>query len=125
MNLFLYWFNERCHHYWRWFKWLDDCLLPKAKGINALLLEGRGRTGRRIHTLAAPPNDTPVEMGATWFADKHIYLMSLVKELNLSIFPQFHDGLCIYETVLARPPQLFTMPANEPPSYRIAAAVPR
>jgi monoamine oxidase len=91
----------------------------KHKGINVLLLEGRERTGGRIYTLSAPPNGTPVEMGATWFADKHAYLMSFLNELNLSFFPQYQIGLCVYETSSHEPSQLFTMPGGDPPSYRI------
>ena len=91
----------------------------KQKGIDVLLLEGRGRTGGRIYTLSAPPNGTPVEMGATWFADKHSYLMGLVNNFNLPLFPQYQKGLCVYETSSHEPPQLFTMPGGEPPSHRI------
>lgn len=91
----------------------------KQKGISALLLEARPRAGGRIETLLTPPNATPVEMGATWFAGKHTYLMDLVKELRVAFFPQFQKGLCVYESAGLEPPQLFTMPANEPPSYRI------
>lgn len=91
----------------------------KQNRISALILEARSRTGGRTQTFSAPPNNTPVELGATWFADKHTYLMALLKELDLPIFYQYQKGLCIYE-LTPGPPQTFIMPDSELPSYRVA-----
>ncbi len=40
----------------------------KKAGIDAVVLEARERCGGRIFTVRAEGNNTPVEMGATWFA---------------------------------------------------------
>ncbi len=57
----------------------------KKAGIDAVILEARERSSGRIFTVSAEGNNTPVEMGATWFAAKHTYLMQLLHELNLPI----------------------------------------
>lgn len=90
----------------------------KKEGVNALLLEARERYGGRILTLQALGNDTPVEMGATWFAEKHTSLIHLLKELKIPFFKQYQKGTVVYD-IYPDPPQLFEMTGNEDPSYRI------
>lgn len=92
----------------------------KKEGINALVLEARERWGGRILTVPAGANRTPVEMGATWFADKHTYLMALLAELNLPFFEQFYQGISVMEPAGSAPPQRFEVDQNAPPSYRLA-----
>lgn len=90
------------------------------EGIKPLLIEARARTGGRILTIAATGNATPVEMGATWFTDKHLRLLGLLKELGLSFYTQFQKGVGVFETSLSEEAQLFQIPATGEPSYRIA-----
>ncbi len=92
----------------------------KKEGINALVLEARERWGGRILTAHAEANGTPVEMGATWFADKHTYLMALLAELKLPFFEQFHQGISVMEPAGSAPAQLFEVAQNTLPSYRLA-----
>ncbi|GGK66686.1 flavin monoamine oxidase family protein [Rufibacter glacialis] len=92
----------------------------QKKGIRALVLEARERCGGRILTVRAPGNNTPVEMGATWFADKHTYLRQLLQDLNLPTFYQYQKGTGVFETHPAEPPQFFQLPGTEVPSYRVA-----
>ncbi|ALJ01140.1 flavin monoamine oxidase family protein [Rufibacter tibetensis] len=92
----------------------------KQKGIHALVLEARERCGGRILTVKGEGNDTPVEMGATWFADKHTYLVQLLQELGLPIFHQYQKGIGVFETHPAEAPQYFQIPASEVPSCRVA-----
>ncbi|MFC6997937.1 flavin monoamine oxidase family protein [Rufibacter roseus] len=92
----------------------------QKKGIEALLLEARDRVGGRIHTVEAKGNATPVEMGATWFADKHRYFMQLLQELEVPHFHQFQKGIGVFETHPAEEVQLFQVPDTEEASLRVA-----
>jgi monoamine oxidase len=56
------------------------------------VLEAADRTGGRIHTKTGV-NGAPLELGATWFADKHTSLMTLIKELSIQKFDQFSSGV--------------------------------
>ncbi len=94
------------------------------KGIKPLILEARERTGGRVLTITAG-NATPVEMGATWFTDKHIHLLGLLKELDLPFFTQYQKGIGVFETSLSEEAQLFQLPAVGEPSYRIAGGTSR
>ena len=91
----------------------------EKKGIRSLVLEASDRIGGRIHTQKGA-NGTPLELGATWFADKHISLMTLIKELSIQKFDQFSSGISIFQTRSFEPPQKFFIPESEAPSYRIA-----
>jgi len=92
----------------------------KKKGIAVLVLEARERWGGRILTVPAGRNATPVDMGATWFADKHHHLLSLMEELGIPYFKQFQKGLGIYENLPPEEVQYFNVPDAEEPSYRVA-----
>lgn len=92
----------------------------KKEGIEVSILEARDRCGGRILTVKAEGNATPVEMGATWFAAKHTYLIDLLKELNISWYNQFQKGVAVLESFPSEPPQLFDMPDTAEPSFRMA-----
>ena len=87
------------------------------KGIRPLILEARDRIGGRIHT--SEQSSTTLELGATWFADKHHHLLSLVNELNLSFEEQFYGKLGIYEAENGQV-QLFEMPHQPEKTYRFS-----
>ncbi len=112
--------DGRCYYYWSRFKRAIYGFYLKQKGINAIILEARSRAGGRIYTVSAAPNSTPVEMGATWFADKHTWFMRLIEELDLSFVTQYQKGASVYELSPSEPPHLFTTPPGELPSYRMA-----
>ena len=61
----------------------------KKAGVSFRILEARDRCGGRILTLYGLP---PVEMGATWFGQKHIHLKALLEELEISSFVQRDPG---------------------------------
>ncbi|TKD67019.1 FAD-dependent oxidoreductase [Flavobacterium sp. ASW18X] len=82
------------------------------------LLEASPRLGGRIYTLQGLLG-TPLELGATWFADIHTDFNTLLEELRLNKFPQFDTGLSLFQTKSFEPPQKFYVPENETPSYRI------
>jgi monoamine oxidase len=88
----------------------------KKLGFDFQILEARERIGGRILTINS--ENTPVEMGATWFNQQHTYLVSLLAELNLNPFEQFMNGLAFYEPQASAPPQLVRIP-KDTPSYRI------
>ncbi|TXB62908.1 flavin monoamine oxidase family protein [Phaeodactylibacter luteus] len=91
----------------------------QQSGRQACLLEARARPGGRVHT-DYQAGQAPVELGATWFGNKHTALMSLLEELKLSSFPQELGRQAIYEPISTSPPQVVQLPPNEEPSYRIA-----
>jgi monoamine oxidase len=92
--------------------------LLQKKGVNTTILEASSRLGGRVQTIKGPLG-TPLELGATWFADKHQNLSSLINELGLQKFPQYSKGITIFQTKSFEPPQLFSVPEAEYPSYRI------
>ncbi|ANH80859.1 amine oxidase [Niabella ginsenosidivorans] len=94
------------------------CFLQK-KGIEAVILEASERPGGRIHTVTGSL-DTPLELGATWFSDIHVHLLELIEELGLTRYPQYSEGISLFQTKSFEPPQQFFIPAADIPSYRIA-----
>ena len=89
----------------------------KLEGIPFKILEARDRVGGRINTVYGT-NNTPIEMGATWFTNQHKHLISLIKELEIEHFEQFMDTKVFYETSSTSPAQLVQIPSQSP-SYRI------
>lgn len=65
----------------------------KKKGIDAFIVEARERCCGSIDTVLAEGNDTPVEMRATWFSDKHVHLMRLLKSWNYPVLNNFRKAL--------------------------------
>ena len=49
---------------------LSIAYLLKKRGINVHIIEARNRIGGRIETIKGNQN-SPMEMGATWFGKKH------------------------------------------------------
>lgn len=86
-------------------------------GFTIQILEARDRLGGRISTLLSK-NDTPVEMGATWYGNQHINLIKLLDELDISYFEQYMKGTAFFEAFSTAPPQPIQIPPDNP-SYRI------
>lgn len=93
--------------------------LLAQKNIKSIILEASSRLGGRIQTLQGL-NETPLELGATWFSDIHPHLMDLLEELDLKKYPQFSHGKSLFQTKSFEPTQTFFVPESENPSYRIA-----
>jgi len=93
--------------------------LLSKQNKNSLILEASSRLGGRIHTIKGK-NDTPLELGATWFSDAHSNIISLLDELGISKYPQFTSGKSIFQSQLFAPIQEFIVPNTEAPTYRIA-----
>jgi monoamine oxidase len=89
----------------------------KKLGFEIQILEARNRLGGRISTVFSK-NETPVEMGATWFGDQHKNLLALLEELGLSYFEQYMKGTAYFEAFSMAPPQSIDIPEDNP-SYRI------
>jgi len=87
-------------------------------GIRTRLLEASQRVGGRILTRLGAL-ETPLELGATWFSDQHITLISLIDELGLSKHIQYVDGVSFYQGSGSEPVQRVTFPQGQDPSYRI------
>jgi monoamine oxidase len=93
-------------------------LLAK-RGIHAQILEASSRLGGRIQTIKGK-NETPLELGATWFSDIHQNLLLLIDELKLHKYPQYSKGISFFQTKSFEPAQQFFVPEAEEPSYRLA-----
>ncbi|WP_226064383.1 flavin monoamine oxidase family protein [Kaistella polysaccharea] len=91
--------------------------LNKA-GIAFKVLEARSRLGGRINTVFGS-EDTPVEMGATWFSSPHTNLISLLNELGLEYFEQHMDEAVFLQQNPQFPVQKMQIPKQQP-SYRIS-----
>jgi len=92
--------------------------LHKA-GIDVCILEARDRIGGRVQSIPAAYGDGLIEMGPTWFGEKHQQLCALVDELGLQRFPQYEKGKGIYQVMSFVKPQLFDIPAGQEPYYRL------
>lgn len=90
----------------------------KKQGIPVIVLEARDRIGGRIYTHLSA-QETPIEMGATWLGRQHTALVSLLQELDISIYAQYTEGSAWYEPAPMQAPQEVLLPPNESPSYRI------
>ncbi len=90
----------------------------KKAGIPFKVLEARNRVGGRIHTVNAS-EDTPVEMGATWFGTYHKNLIALLEELEIEYFEQYMKGTAFFQPLSTSPAQSIQIP-SQPPSYRIS-----
>jgi monoamine oxidase len=93
--------------------------LLQKKNLTTTILEASPRLGGRIQTVKGKLG-TPLELGATWFADKHESLSALVSELGIKKYPQYSKGVTLFQTKSFEPPQEFFVPEAEQPSYRIA-----
>jgi monoamine oxidase len=93
--------------------------LLQKKGIRSTILEASGRLGGRIHTVAGALG-TPLELGATWFSGIHQHLPALLEELQLTKYPQYSEGISLFQTKSFEAPQQFFVPGASEPSYRIA-----
>ncbi|KAB7727385.1 FAD-dependent oxidoreductase [Rudanella paleaurantiibacter] len=92
--------------------------LLKKQNVPVTIFEASDRLGGRIHTVEGPQS-TPLELGATWFSDRHPTLLKLIDELGLTPFPQFSEGVTLFQTKSFEPPQRFFVPASESPSFRL------
>ncbi len=93
--------------------------LLSKKNINSTILDASSRLGGRIQTVPGRL-DTPMELGATWFSENHINLITLLDELGLSKYPQYSKGKSLFQTKSFEPPQVFNVPESQEPSYRIS-----
>ncbi len=90
----------------------------KKAGIPFKILEARNRVGGRINTVYGT-NNTPIEMGATWFTNQHQYLIVLLEELEIEYFEQYMDSTVLHQSSASSPAQTVQIPSS-PPSYRIS-----
>lgn len=91
----------------------------RQKNLSFKILEAQNRIGGRIETIYGTEN-TPMEMGATWFSREHTQLLSLLKELDIEYFEQHTGGTALFETMSFEPPQQYFVPANTHSACRVA-----
>ncbi|MEM9824053.1 MAG: NAD(P)/FAD-dependent oxidoreductase [Bacteroidota bacterium] len=92
--------------------------LLNEKGLKTTIIEARNRPGGRIWTHHNK-EQAPIEMGATWFGEKHRHINALLAKLNIPSFIQKLGSKAIYEPISTQPHKLVTLPPNSDPSYRI------
>ena len=90
----------------------------KKQGLSFTILEAQNRLGGRIETIYGNEN-TPMEMGATWFTRDNENLISLLKALQVDYFEQHTEGTALFETMSFEPPQQYYVPANSDSAYRV------
>ncbi|RUA31500.1 MAG: FAD-dependent oxidoreductase [Bacteroidetes bacterium] len=90
----------------------------KQANIPFKILEAKETVGGRISTKTTE-NETPIEMGATWFGRQHQNLNSLLNELHLKPFRQYHGEYYFYDDQNSSHHGKYKLPHQEP-SYRIA-----
>lgn len=90
----------------------------KKLGIPFIIIEARDRIGGRVHTKESI-NQTPVEMGATWFTSQHKDLINLLIELDIQYFEQYMEGTSFYQPYSTSPADAINL-HNQTPSYRIS-----
>jgi len=93
-------------------------LLEKT-GHQVTVLEASSRIGGRIQTIEGVLG-TPLELGATWFSEVHEQLLLLLDELEIKKYPQYTQGIALFQTKSFEPPQMFSIPEAEQPSYRMS-----
>jgi monoamine oxidase len=86
--------------------------------IRFKVLEAQSRLGGRIETIFGE-NQTPMEMGATWFGKEHRNVHSLLSELSIPFFEQYTEGIALFETLSTEPLQPYFTPANTHSAYRV------
>jgi len=89
----------------------------KKAGIPFKILEARARIGGRINTVFGT-DETPMEMGATWFGNQHRNLKALLEELGIEYFEQYMDRTVYYQASPTSATELVQIP-SQAPSYRI------
>lgn len=92
--------------------------LLSKENFESIILEARDRIGGRILT-SRKENSAPIELGATWFGEKHSNVLNLLEELAIQKFPQELSDSAIYEPISTSPHQLVKLPPNQSPSFRI------
>ncbi len=92
--------------------------LLKKKNIDFKIVEAQNRLGGRIHTVYGN-NETPMEMGATWFSKEHHNLLALLSEIGVGYFEQHTEGITLLENQPFEPPHHYVVPPNTHSSYRV------
>lgn len=93
--------------------------LLERKNYEITLIEASSRLGGRIQTVKGNL-ETPMELGATWFSEDHVQLLSLLAKLELKKYNQYSKGVSLFQTNKFEPPQQFAVSEAESPSYRLA-----
>lgn len=92
-------------------------LLQKVN-IPFIVAEADKRIGGRINTKYNN-NQAPIELGATWIIEQQTNILTLLKELNISVFEQYYNTTAIYEPNSSQPHQIVNLPSKNDSSYRI------
>ncbi len=83
----------------------------KKEGIPFKIIEARNRVGGRINTIYGADN-TPLEMGATWFGNYHKHIIALLEELEIEYFEQYMKGTVFFQPFSTSPAQSIQIPSR-------------
>ncbi len=101
---------------------LTTAYFLKENGRSPIVLEAAGRSGGRLVSVPSRSGQGYFELGATWFADKHIFLNRLIRRLEIRRFEQYEKGRGCYEVMSFMPVQEFEIKRDQEPYYRFAEA---
>ncbi len=93
--------------------------LLKKSDYQITVIEARDRLGGRILTQQTIDH-TFIDLGPAWLWNQNTAILDLLNELQIPIHQQFATGNGYYQSMASQPPQLFKLPENQEPSYRIA-----
>jgi len=94
---------------------LSAAYFLKQKGIEAQVLEARGRVGGRTHSVKS--HNAVLDLGAAWIWPHHYNITALVKDLGITPYAQHETGYNLFETpteVQAFEPQATNYPQRLP-----------
>ncbi len=92
-------------------------------GIHVTVLEARRRLGGRIQTVLPESRPTtPLDFGPAWVWDDQIHINKLMKRFHIKRFPQYKQGMSVYDNGARRAPHQFVPPPNMP-AYRVDGGV--
>lgn len=84
------------------------------KEYEITIFEARSRLGGRVHTLEG------FDLGPSWVWGHHHRILSLIRSLNIELFPQYVHGHALYDAPQGVQPFL---PPASPPSARMKGGV--
>ena len=95
-----------------------------ATGRHLTLFEARSRLGGRVLAAATPLAGTPsVDLGPAWFWPHQHVVRRLVDQFGLSVVPQYHEGLAMYEAGRGEAPEAFDASAQSSPAFRLTGGI--
>lgn len=95
----------------------------EKRNISYQLFDAKPFFGGRIAGIPSAMSNTQFfDLGPTWIYSHHLLMQALVKQLGLSLFPQFTSGDVLYQFENIKEPRRITSPPSLP-MYRISSGI--